>query len=489
MANTTTHLTLFPCPGLGHLIPFLEFAKHILAIEGFKVSLLVIQADASAIQSKLLCTANLPKGLSIIDIPSVDVSSYVDDEAHIITRISVIVRESLPLIESVIAEMTHPTVLVVDLFATAAWDIVADNLCAKKYMLFAPCATALAFMMYLPTLHHQVDGQFVHLDEPVRIPGCNPIHVEDLIEPVRDRTARSYTWFLNHVKRFPMANGILVNTCEYLEAISLRALREDPIFRQIPTPSVYPVGPIVSKPAAEADENQCIKWLDMQPNNSVLFVSFGSGGTLSAEQMTELTWGLELSQQRFLWIVKKPFDDQTAGTFFSVGREDKNPSEYLPSGFTSRIKDVGLLVSTWAPQVEILAHSSTGGFLSHCGWNSTLESLVHGVPMIVWPLYAEQNMNAKILADELGVAVRPRVDREENGKAVVRREEIERVVRLVMEDNKQGNVMRGKAKEIKDGISKALDHEGGSSFNSLSQILEEWKINYHSMAYNMVKDE
>lgn len=161
-------------------------------------------------------------------------------------------------------------------------------------------------------------------------------------------------------------------------------------------------------------------------------------------------------------MVRKPFDPNAAGTFFSVGGDESNPFEYLPDGFVNRIKGVGLVVPSWDPQIDILAHRATGGFLSHCRWNSIVESIVHGVPIIAWPLYAEQAMNAGFLVQEVGVAVRPTADYKEK-VSVVRREEIERVVRLVMDD-KEGNALRERVNELKNNVLRALDCDGGTPY-------------------------
>ncbi|MCO5575290.1 hypothetical protein L7F22_029090 [Adiantum nelumboides] len=110
--------------------------------------------------------------------------------------------------------------------------------------------------------------------------------------------------------------------------------------------------------------NECLKWLDKQPNESVLFVSFGSGGTFSQEQMTELALGLELSGQRFIWVVKSPNETAKNANYFSV-QSCEDPSGFLPHGFLERTKEVGLVVPSWAPQVQVLSHQSTGGFLTH----------------------------------------------------------------------------------------------------------------------------
>ncbi|XP_043705318.1 anthocyanidin 3-O-glucosyltransferase 5-like [Telopea speciosissima] len=192
---------------------------------------------------------------------------------------------------------------------------------------------------------------------------------------------------------------------EDLEPTTLGALREDPNLRRILPLPVYPVGPIVRSLGPPCDQLrvECVAWLDEQPVESVIYISLGSGGTLSEEQLTELALGLELSGKRFLWVVRPPVGK--VGAFFTAlgGGPDGNDevSRYLPDGFLTRTREVGLVVHKWALQVEVLSHPSIGGFLSHCGWNSTLESILNGVPMIAWPLYAEQMMNAAMLEEEV----------------------------------------------------------------------------------------
>jgi len=128
------------------------------------------------------------------------------------------------------------------------------------------------------------------------------------------------------------------------------------------------------------------------------------------------------------------------------------------------------VVPSWAPQTSILNHPSTGAFMSHCGWNSTLESVIHGVPIIAWPLYAEQRMNATLLTEEAGVALKFSKD---PGEELVDRNEIEKNVRIVMEGGK-GKAIRMRAKELKESAKIALN-SGGSSYESLCSIVQIWK--------------
>ncbi|MQM22625.1 hypothetical protein Taro_055680 [Colocasia esculenta] len=171
---------------------------------------------------------------------------------------------------------------------------------------------------------------------------------------------------------------------------------------------VFSIGPILPPETISSAERAakvlgiapeaCIEWLDVHPPHSVLYVSFGSQKSVSAHQMVPLAAGLEASGRSFIWVIRPPFSFDVTGQF---------RAEWLPEGFEewARSSGRGLLVRDWAPQLEILTHGSVGVFLSHCGWNSTLESLARGVPLIGWPMAAEQFYNVKILEEEMGVCV------------------------------------------------------------------------------------
>jgi len=158
------------------------------------------------------------------------------------------------------------------------------------------------------------------------------------------------------------------------------------------------------------------------------------------------------------------------------GGGDDELLSFLPDGFVAHTREVGLILPLWGPQVDILSHPSVGGFLSHCGWNSTLESILNGVPMIAWPLYAEQRQNATLLAEEIGVAIRPK---ELPSKKIVGREEIEKLVRMIIAE-KEGHQMRARVKELKSSAEKAVIREG-TSYESLSKMKEDCKMRIHQI--------
>ncbi|EXB37611.1 Hydroquinone glucosyltransferase [Morus notabilis] len=354
--------------------------------------------------------------------------------------------------------------LVVDGFGTDAFDI-AEELNLSSYIFFTSSAMILSFCLELPQLDERVTGEYRAMGEPVRLPSCVPVHGGDLLDPVQDRSNLAYKLMVYHTNRFRLADGIILNSFIELEEGAIQALLKEE--RHASKPPVYPVGPLIrtglSGPVLE-DQSECLKWLDGQPSGSVLFVSFGSGGTLSFRQMNELALGLEMSGQRFLWVVRSPNDKVSNGSFFSL-RNDNDPFAFLPNGFLETTKARGLVVTSWAPQAQVLAHISTGGFLTHCGWNSTLESVVHGVPLIAWPLYAEQKMNAVLLTESAQIALRPKVN-DENG--LVGRGEIAQIVKSLME-GEEGKRLRERVKEVKNAAQKVVG-EHGSSTKALADL-------------------
>ncbi|KAG2666568.1 hypothetical protein I3760_15G069300 [Carya illinoinensis] len=463
------HVAVLPSPGMGHIIPLFELAKSLVVHHNCHVSFLNITTEASAAQTHLLrspaCTV-LPPGLQVIDLPPVDISALVSEETLVLTRLSIIVQESLKSdLKSVLIELGKPQALVIDFFCTQAFEICRE-LSIPTYTFCTTSTAFLSFSLYLPTLDREVECE-----------------IEDLLDQARNRKIEEYKWLLLHLSRLPMATGIFSNLWEDLEPKSLKAIREHSFYKQIPTPPIHAIGPLIKQdevPMTETDA-ECLAWLDKQPLDSVLFIALGSGGTLTAAQLTELAWGLELSRQRFILVVRKPTNASASGTFFNAGGDVNDPTAYLPEGFLERTKGVGLVIPSLAPQVMVLRHSSTGAFLSHCGWNSILESITHGVPMIAWPLYAEQRMNATILVEEVGVAVKMAAG---GGleKGVIKKEDIGRVIRMVMEGN-EGKVMRHRARELKDGAEKALNF-GGSSYKSLSCVVHEWKADISNSKCN-----
>ncbi|KAG2636226.1 UDP-glycosyltransferase 79-like [Panicum virgatum] len=197
---------------------------------------------------------------------------------------------------------------------------------------------------------------------------------------------------------------------------------------------------------------ECKAWLDARLARSVVYVSFGSMASLGHDQMSEVAEGLYGSGKPFLWVVRAT---ETAK---------------LPEGFADKAKARGLIVP-WCPQLEVLAHPSVGCFMTHCGWNSTVEALSAGVPMVAMPNWSDQTTNAKYIQDVWRVGVRVRPD----AKGVVRSEEVERRVREVMEGEMREE-FRMRALEWSEKAKKSMS-EGGTSDINISDFLSSFGRN------------
>jgi hydroquinone glucosyltransferase len=375
---TKPHVAVVSVPLMGHIIPLLEFSKRLVVEHDFHVSFLVITTttEASAAQDQLLQSPTFPPGLDVVYLPPIDVFSVTTDDMLVLTRLCVMVEESLKSLKSVLKELGELRAVVIDKFFTQAFDVCCE-LSIPAYLFYTSAIVMLTFSLSLPTLDCEVEGEFVDLAEPLKVPGCPPFPIEDLFDPLKNRKIDEYKWLLFHSSRFHLAAGIFVNSWKELEPVTYKAITEDPFFKQIPTPPVLPVGPLIKvEEPLTARDIEYLAWLDKQPSDSVLFVALGSGGTLTADQLTELAWGIELSHQRFIFVVRKPTNSSASAAVFTAGSDIGNPMTYLPEGFLERTQGRGLVVPSWAPQVAVLKHPSTGGFLSHCGWNSTLEILL-----------------------------------------------------------------------------------------------------------------
>jgi len=258
------------------------------------------------------------------------------------------------------------------------------------------------------------------------------------------------------------SSGIIINTCEAMEEKAIAVLNND---RTVP--QLFCVGPVISAPYGEEDKG-CLSWLDSQPSQSVVFLCFGSMGCFSRRQLMEMAIALEKSEQRFLWVVKTEFEASDSG-------EKPSLDELLPEGFLERTKEKGLVVRDWAPQREILSHDSVGGFVTHCGWNSVLEAVWEGVPMVAWPLYAEQKLNRVLMLQEMKVALGMKEEKD----GFVSSTELEERVRELMESD-TGKEIRQRVFKMKLSAVEALG-EGGTSHAALEKLAMSWKTSFFTV--------
>ncbi|XP_048131865.1 linamarin synthase 1-like [Rhodamnia argentea] len=295
------------------------------------------------------------------------------------------------------------------------------------------------------------------LDDPVDwIPGMRNIRLRDI--PSFIRTTDPNDIMLNYAEEEAQhclkSSAILFNTFNELEHEVLEKIADMSRRIYCTGPLSFLVQDIPSSSVKSFRSNlwkenySCLKWLDQREAESVVYVNYGSVTVMTEEHLREFAWGLANSKHPFLWVVRP---DVVMGD-----------STILPQEFLEEVKDRGFLTS-WCPQDRVLSHGSIGAFLTHCGWNSTLEGICEGVPLICWPFFAEQQTNCRYACTDWGIGMEANQE--------VRREEIEALVREVM-DGVGGKKLRENAKKWKERAVEAAGR-GGSSHNDFNRFIKE----------------
>lgn len=263
-----------------------------------------------------------------------------------------------------------------------------------------------------------------------------------------------FQFAIQEVDAIPKASAIILNTFHELEPDSIDALRSK-------FPAVYTIGPLhlLHNQFPLGDELKsigynlwkedpyCLEWLDTKEVGSVVYVNYGSVTVMTPEQLIEFAWGLANSKFTFLWIIRP---DLISGE-----------SAILPEEFLAETKERSLLAS-WCPQEQVLNHPSVGGFLTHSGWNSTLESLSAGVPMLCWPFFAEQQTNCWYSCTQLGIGM----EIDSNGD----RDVIGDLVRELMAGEK-GKEMKEKCLKLKKLAQAAVASSAGQSYLNFEEVV------------------
>eukprot|EP00268_Persea_americana_P050352 TRINITY_DN5469_c0_g3_i2.p1 TRINITY_DN5469_c0_g3~~TRINITY_DN5469_c0_g3_i2.p1 ORF type:complete len:483 (+),score=70.82 TRINITY_DN5469_c0_g3_i2:272-1720(+) len=461
-------IVLYPSPGIGHLISMVELGKSILELNPpFSITILITQASfntGSTAPYVRSVESSFPS-ITFLHLPPISLPLDASPSPHHEALIFRLLRLNNRLVhQSLLSLSLSSSVLVIlyDLFCHPVLD-VASQLHIPCYCFFSSGAACLATFLYFPTLHHLNPASFKDLqDAPLHFPGLPPVPASAMPLPMLDRNDEAYDGFVHVTGSLTKPDGILINTFDELEPRALRAISDGSCVPDAPTPPIYCIGPLIAKEKGEGGK-ECMHW----PSRSVVFLCFGSLGLFSAAQLKEIAVGLERSGQRFLWVVRSPPSEDPSKRFLPTPEPDLEA--LLPDGFLERTKGRGLVLKSWAPQMAVLSHDSVGGFVTHCGWNSVLEALCAGVPMVAWPLYAEQRLNRVVMVEEMGLAM-PMVGAE---KGWVEAEEVEKRVRGLME-SEEGKALRERTAEMRDKAMAALG-EGGSSRTALADLTWMWK--------------
>nr|GMD85382.1 anthocyanidin 3-O-glucosyltransferase 2-like [Ipomoea batatas] len=476
-------LVFVPGPAMGHLIPAVETAKLLLQRRPqLSITFLLMKMPINSyIDSLIADEKDINPRLNLILLPvDLDALKGHSDKASIFKAF--FDSQKAKVRDYCVNEIQSSgrrrlAGFVVDMLCSSFMD-VAEEFGVPTYVFYALGAAMLGLHLHFQSLrddHGILASEFKDSDPDLNIPTYfKPFPVKLLPRLLPSFVLDTTEGFMDYARRIRAAKGVLVNTFFDLEPHALQSLSEDKTI-----PPIYPVGPVLNLkglPKYRESEKQILKWLDDQPASSVVYLCFGSAGAgvFQEPQLKKIAYALECSGQRFLWVLRKP---PSPSSLVPTGYS--NPEEVLPEGFLERTKSIGKVIG-WAPQSVVLAHPAVGGFVSHCGWNSVLESIWFGVPMATWPMTVDQQGNAFQLVKEIGMAVDIKMDYRTDSRGlktnipivpeIVSAKDIEIGITSLMQ-NSTTNSVRTKAKEVKEKSRKALD-EGGSSFNFVESFFE-----------------
>ncbi|KAG2612568.1 UDP-glycosyltransferase 73B4-like [Panicum virgatum] len=461
------HVVIFPFMAKGHMLPLLHLATALSARRGglgLRVTLVTTPGNVAFARSRL------PASVSLVALPfpplpplpaGVESTNALPSPSlHLaFLRATALLRAPFA---AFLASLPSPPLALVSDFFLGFTRRVAANAGVRRVVFNGMSCFASAICKALaasPPASFEPGAQ-------LRVPAL-PDHVVVWAEEVPDGVANRadpdnpFTrFFAREIGDSDVRSwGVLVNSFAALDGDYVPGLES---FYE-PGSRAWLVGPLFLAAAGddmspegekEHDPEGCLAWLDeraAQPG-SVVYVSFGTQAHVTDAQLDELVHGLARSGRPFLWAVRSDTWSPPAG----VGPD-------------------GRIVRGWVPQRSVLAHRAVGGFVSHCGWNSVMESLAAGKPLLAWPMIAEQHLNARHVANILGVGVRVAV---RPGAGVVGRADVEEKVRELMDaGSKAARSMRERAAWAQQAAESAVSR-GGTSATTLRNLVEELQRTY-----------
>lgn len=475
--NLHLHILFFPLMAQGHMLPTLDMAK-LLAARGVKSTIITTPLNAPLFTkaitdvnfqnspSKIILRlvefptkqAGLPDGLENLDLVS-------GPETHrkFFHALTLLKHTT----EEILSEL-RPHAFIADTFFTWATDL-ASKFGIPRIVFHGTSFISMCCMESLERFqpYKRVDSD----SEPFVLPGNLPDEIRltrlQIPDHLRLGLVNDFTKLLESAREAGKRSyGMVVNSFYELEP----AYADH--YRKVLGKKAWHIGPVSlcnkndSEKArrgnqAGIDEHECLKWLASKKPGSVVYMCFGTNASFSASQLREIATGLAASGQNFIWVVRK-------------AKNNDGEEEWLPEGYGKRVEEKGLIIRGWAPQVLILDHEAVGGFVTHCGWNSVLEGVSAGLPMVTWPIFAEQFYNEKLITEVLrtGVSVGAKKWIRLVGD-YVKSEQIERAVKEIM-IGERSEEMRSRAKAVGEMARRAAE-EGGSSYSDLGNLIQELK--------------
>ncbi|GKA76890.1 UDP-glycosyltransferase 83A1-like protein [Tanacetum coccineum] len=447
-----THVLLIPYIAQGHVIPLLELAQCLIK-HGVKVTFVNTDVNHNIIMKTWLEKECFGPLMNMVSIP--DGMEAWEDRNNFI-RTCEAINEVMPgkleeLIETINKKDDDKISCVIADVGMPWANLVAAKLRIQRATFWSAPAAAYATTLSIQRL---IDDGIINNDG---VPLKETIF--QLSSTMPPMSTAEFGWAcmgtLETTKilfKYAIAAVEADKTTEWKLCNSTHEL-ESPTFNMFP--NLLPIGPLLasnrlSKQAGHFwhADSTCLAWLDQQPMSSVIYVAFGSFTIFNQTQFQELALGLELTNRPFLWVVRPGLTKETSDTY--------------PEGYMERIGTRGKIVS-WAPQQEVLAHPSVACFLSHCGWNSTLEGVSNGIPFLSWPYFADQLLNKTYICDiwRNGLGFQ----KDEDG--IIKSEEIKDKVDKLLNNQE----FKTRALDFKEKVMSSI-REGGCSHKNFKRFIE-----------------
>lgn len=444
-AAAQPHVLVLPFPAQGHVIPLMKLSRK-LTEHGIAVDFVNTEFNHDQILKAMAEKGAIPDGIRMLTIP--DGLGPGDDHADI----GKFVRDLPAAMSGRLEEMIRSNKIkwvIVD--GSMSWALeVAIKAGARVASFSTYSAAVFALRVNLPKLIEDgVLDESGNVNRDKRIEMMPPIDASEIpwvslaSTSAPERRRNNIQNVLKTNLSISLAEMIICNTSMEMEPDALALL-----------PNALPLGPLVAPTAGAAgyflpEDLTCVTWLDAQAPGSVVYVAFGSSGFLDATQFQELADGLALTGRPFLWVVRPKF---------TIGAVEVEQDWF--DAFKRRVSGKGLVVG-WAPQQRVLSHRSVACFVSHCGWNSAVEGLQHGVPFLCWPYFADQFCNQSYVCNVWRTGVKLRADE----RGVVAKEEVKSKVEQLLGDEE----IKARAAMWKEKACASIA-EGGSSHQNLLKL-------------------
>ncbi|ESQ40503.1 hypothetical protein EUTSA_v10015913mg [Eutrema salsugineum] len=438
---------LFPLPIQGCINPMIQLAK-ILHSRGFSITVIHTRFNAPRASSHPLFTfLQIPDGLSEAETRTPDITLLI---LLLNQRCESPFRYCLTkLLQSADSETGEEKQRISCLIDDSGWIFtqpLAKSLNLPRLALNPTKPSFFRGHFVLPQLRHGRYRQLQDSEKEDLAPEFPPLRKKDISRFLDVETEILDPYLGKIYETVKASSGLIFMSCEELDQDSLTQTRQE---FQVP---IYAIGPSHNQfPASSSSlltpDETCIPWLNKQEDKSVIYVSFGSLVTISESELLEISWGLRNSNQPFLWVIRVV--------------DSVNGAKLIPEEIMRRLNEKGKIVE-WAPQQEVLKHRAIGGFLTHSGWNSTVESVCEGVPMICLPYFWDQMLNARFVCEiwMVGLHLEGRVERNE----------IERAIRRLLLET-EGEAIRERMELLKEKVGRSVK-ENGSAYRSLGHLVD-----------------